>query len=45
MDNPKVELARTELDFLLRLLLDLQRNLGSEGEASDEELVAAALLH
>lgn len=36
MDKPKVELARTELDFLKRLLLDLQRNLGSDREASDE---------
>jgi hypothetical protein len=35
MDNTKVELARTELEFLQRLLLDVQR--GSD----DDETVAA----
>ena len=38
MDTPKLELARTELDFLHRLLLDLQRRLDAPGE---EERVAA----
>lgn len=38
MDAPKVELARTELDFLHRLLLDVQRRLDSPG---DEAMVAA----
>jgi hypothetical protein len=38
MDSPKVELARTELDFLQRLLLDVQRRLDSP---EDEETVAA----
>jgi hypothetical protein len=28
MDKPKVDLSRTELDFLKRLLLDLQQNWG-----------------
>lgn len=41
MDKTKVELSKTELDFLKRLLLDLQRGLGCQREASDEELVAA----
>lgn len=36
-----VELSKTELDFLKRLLLDLQRQLGCSREASEEELVAA----
>lgn len=36
MDAHKVELARTELEFLQRLLLDLQRRL-----VDDEEQVAA----
>lgn len=44
MDKSKIELSRTELDFLKRLLLDLQ------GRAGDAELVAAielslAMLH
>ena len=48
MDAPKPELARTELDFLHRLLLDLQQRLGDD--AREQELVAAlelalALLH
>jgi hypothetical protein len=43
MDSPKVELARTELDFLHRLLLDLQRRLGDDHCAcgEDEQAVAA----
>ena len=39
MDSPKVELARTELDFLHRLLLDLQRRL--DAAPGDEETAAA----
>lgn len=38
MDSPKVQLARTELDFLQRLLLDVQRRLDAPGDA---ETVAA----
>lgn len=43
MDGPKLELARTELDFLKRLLLDVQRRLGPDGSFDDDdaELVAA----
>jgi hypothetical protein len=43
MDSPKVELARTELDFLHRLLLDLQRRLGDDdcAQPQDEQAVAA----
>jgi hypothetical protein len=43
MDAPRLELARTELDFLHRLLLDLQRRLaaGRETCAEDEQSVAA----
>ena len=41
MDAPKVELARTELDFLQRLLLDLQQRLGDGDSAQDEQAVAA----
>lgn len=43
MDAPRVELARTELDFLQRLLLDLQRRLGEADDVrpEDEETVAA----
>lgn len=43
MDPSRLELARTELDFLQRLLLDLQRRLGrgTPRAADDEELVAA----
>ena len=41
MDKPKIDLSRTELDFLKRLLLDLQQELGCAREATDEELVAA----
>ncbi len=45
-----MNLARTELDFLHRLLLDVQRRLGDGGDASDAEMVAAlelalAMLH
>ncbi|MDB5751941.1 MAG: hypothetical protein JWP65_2362 [Ramlibacter sp.] len=40
--KPTLELARTELKFLQRLLLDLQRRLGQPDlSASDEEHVAA----
>ena len=41
MDKPKIELSRTELDFLKRLLLDLQQELGCTRQATDDELVAA----
>lgn len=41
MDAPKVELARTELDFLHRLLLDLQQRLGTDDRPQDEATVAA----
>ncbi len=39
----KVDLSKTELDFLKRLLLDLQRRLGQDGEGRprDEEFVTA----
>lgn len=41
MENP-TQLSRTELDFLHRLLLDLQRRLArSDGAGEDEEHVAA----
>ena len=47
MDTPRVELARTELAFLQRLLLEAQGRLNAEGE---DDLVSAielalALLH
>jgi hypothetical protein len=44
MDAPKVDLARTELDFLQRLLLELQKRLAQPHTATpagDEEKVAA----
>ena len=41
MDKTKVVLSKTELDFLRRLLLDLQRNLGSKKAGAEDELVAA----
>ena len=43
MDPNRVELARTELDFLRRLLLDVQRRLARtpQQDAADSELVAA----
>jgi hypothetical protein len=41
MDAPEVKLAPTELDFLHRLLLDLQLRLAASGEPGDEERVAA----
>jgi hypothetical protein len=43
MDAPKLELAKTELDFLHRLLLDVQRRLDDAGDAhpEDEQAVAA----
>jgi hypothetical protein len=43
MDTTRLELARTELEFLQRLLLDVQRRL-AQGDAEDEgdaECVAA----
>lgn len=39
--KPKLELPRTELDFLQRLLLDLQRRLADGDDGHDEERVAA----
>lgn len=46
MDTPHVELAKTELDFLRRLLLDLQRRLAAAEDlrGGDEELVAGVEL-
>lgn len=41
MQDARVELARTELDFLHRLLLDLQRRLGAHERPEDEPTVAA----
>lgn len=43
MDTERVELARTELDFLHRLMLELQRELATAPRAreGDEEKVAA----
>ena len=44
MDAPKVDLARTELDFLQRLLLELQKRLAQPQAATpcaDEEKIAA----
>jgi hypothetical protein len=44
MDISRLELARTELDFLQRLLLDVQRRLGRDApgdDADDPGLVAA----
>jgi hypothetical protein len=43
MEVTKVELARTELEFMQRLLLDVQRRLGQpgSGEPADDETVAA----
>jgi hypothetical protein len=42
MEPPQVQLARTELDFLCRLLLDVQRRLGTPAaRADDDEMVAA----
>lgn len=43
MDAPKVELSRTELDFLHRLLLDLQQRLDASGECGDETVAAIEL--
>ena len=45
-----MDLARTELDFLHRLLLDVQRRLGDGEDPADAEMVAAlelalAMLH
>ena len=41
MDASPVQLARTELDFLQRLLLDLQRRLDRGDGQGDAEMVAA----
>jgi hypothetical protein len=43
MDTARVDLARTELDFLHRLLLDIQRRLAVApgAQEGDEEMVAA----
>ena len=43
MDTSRLELARTELDFLQRLLLDVQRRLGPgpQADPDDAQLVAA----
>jgi len=43
MNAPKVALTRTELDFLHRLLLDLQQQLGQSefARGTDDEVVAA----
>ena len=44
MDTPKVDLARTELDFLHRLLLETQKRLAQPHTATpdgDDEKVAA----
>jgi hypothetical protein len=43
MDATRVELARTELDFLQRLLLDVQRRLGNvlDAQPEDEQTIAA----
>ena len=41
MESTKVELARTEQEFLQRLLLDVQRRLGQSG---DDETVAVRTL-
>ena len=41
MDTSKVELTRTELDFLQRMLLELQRALAAQGRrAGDAEMVS-----
>ena len=43
MDKPGVELSRTELDFLKRLLLDLQQEAGSDDQVAAIELALALL--
>ncbi len=43
MDSPKLELARTELDFLQRLLLDVQRRLDAPGDADTVAALELAL--
>lgn len=43
MPSPRVELSRTELDFLHRLLLDLQRRLGDDDHGAAIELALAML--
>lgn len=41
MDASEVKLAATELEFLRRLLLDLQQRLAASGVPGDQEKVAA----
>lgn len=41
MDASRLELAKTELDFLQRLLLELQRKLAMRVPGDEAELVAA----
>ena len=43
MDTAKLELARTELDFLQRLLLDVQRRLDAPGDAEQVAALELAL--
>ena len=43
MDAPKVELSRTELDFLQRLLLELQQRLDASGDCGDDTASAIEL--
>lgn len=44
MDAPKLELAKTELDFLHRLLLDLQKRLGADSVVLPEDQQSIAAL-
>lgn len=44
MDAPKLELAKTELDFLHRLLLDLQKRLGADSIVLPEDQQSVAAL-
>jgi hypothetical protein len=43
MDAPKVELSRTELDFLHRLLLDMQQRLDATGDCDADTVSAIEL--
>lgn len=43
MPSPRVELSRTELDFLHRLLLDLQGRVGDDDHGAAIELALAML--
>jgi hypothetical protein len=45
MDPSRLELARTELDFLQRLLLDVQRRVGGDPELVAALELALAVLH